>query len=502
MNRKEWLKFSAVALTSVLVSDKLWSKNKPGSLNYLMAEITSAPLLSLGDNTIPFNWTVAEIKPDNVGLQMNWSQKLEKNTDAYFRLTSATDIREECIIELSLASTKRKIGQLDIKYAHYMQPFEIIIPPVLMPLILQEGITLKMIKGTKPFWFFASTTVSSDVPKEFLPHLLIAEGKFNNDEWKNRLLSFASISTFGWMEGCVLDGISSLSKKHIKAQEILNLHLDKYFANNTLVYENLNNKRSFEKITTVESILPFAILAATNAQHAMLQQAIDFCKTHANAEGVIADETGNNRRLKTEECYTISYPLAILAQKLKQPELAHLAIANLKARVRLLAKPNFIYQNAKEKGNPEYGNWARGVGWYLLGMAKSLAVLPNNEVTQLLRAELQMAAEFAITHQQKNGLWNNFLHQAETGIDTSGSASIAAALAYGASKNLLPNSCKQAAYKSWKGLQAYFTPDGFLKGTAQVNKGGEALQRSGFRVISPYTLGFLGVLENSLKTYN
>ncbi|TCC88764.1 hypothetical protein EZ428_19225 [Pedobacter frigiditerrae] len=499
MNRKEWFQFSSVALATLLVGDKLWAKSMHKQLMYLMAQVKPASQLFDGNHTFPFDWSVSEIKPNGSSVSLSWEDKLQGNGSAYFRLTSATDIREECIIELSLANTKKIIGQLDIQYAHYMQPFELVMPADLLPLVIQEGITLKMIRGTKPFWFFTHANLKSDIPKEFLPHLLLADGNLNLHEWKNRLLSLASISTFGWMEGCVLDGISSLSKKHINAQEILNLHLDKYFANDTLVYENLNNKRSFEKITTVESILPFAILAATNAQHAMLQQAIDFCKTHTNAEGVIADETGNNRRLKTEECYTISYPLAILAQKFKQPELADLAIANLKARVSLLAKPNFIYQNAKEKGKPEYGNWARGVGWYLLGMAKSLAVLPNNEEAQPLRAELQRAAEFVIIHQQKNGLWSNFLHQAETGIDTSGSASIAAALAYGASKNLLPNLCKQAAYKSWKGLRAYLTPDGFLKGTAQVNKGGELLQRNGFRVISPYTLGFLGVLDNSLN---
>ena len=45
--------------------------------------------------------------------------------------------------------------------------------------------------------------------------------------------------------------------------------------------------------------------------------------------------------------------------------------------------------------------------------------------------------------------------------------------------------------KAKNALLPYMTPDGFLAGTAQVNKGGDALQQNGFRVISPYTLGFL-----------
>lgn len=56
------------------------------------------------------------------------------------------------------------------------------------------------------------------------------------------------------------------------------------------------------------------------------------------------------------------------------------------------------------------------------------------------------------------------------------------------------------ALLSQQGLKKYYTPDGYLTGTAQVNKGGTELQREGFRVISPYTLGFIGILEASLST--
>jgi rhamnogalacturonyl hydrolase YesR len=300
------------------------------------------------------------------------------------------------------------------------------------------------------------------------------------------------------MEGCVLDGISTIAEKDKRAKKILNKHLDKYFANNTLVYENLMNQRASEKITTVESILPFAMLALENPDHAMLKTAIDFCTSHANAEGVVADGTGTNRRLKTEECYTISYPLAILAKMHNRPDLEKMAIASLQARVTLLTNNDFIFQNGLESGETGYGNWARGVGWHLLGLAKSLAALPINAQTKALGLAFQQNAALAIRHQQANGLWSCFLHQPETGIETSGSASIAAALAYGHSQKLLPATYREAAEKCAKGLETYFTPDGFLTGSSQVNKGGEAMQRNGFRVISAYTLGFIGILKTSL----
>jgi len=111
MNRKEWFQFSTVALATLLVADKLWAKNTSKQLLYLMAELRSAPQLSQGDHTFPFDWAVSEIKPNGSSVSLSWEDKLQGNGNAYFRLTSATDIREECIIELSLANTKKIIGQ-------------------------------------------------------------------------------------------------------------------------------------------------------------------------------------------------------------------------------------------------------------------------------------------------------------------------------------------------------------------------------------------------------
>ncbi len=164
-----------------------------------------------------------------------------------------------------------------------------------------------------------------------MPHLLVYGDKIKKDtessgRWKDRLLSLESLQTFGWQQGIVWDGLLELSKNSSQAKKVLLQQLDLYFAQNSLVYCNLNNIKTVEKIHTVESILPFAILAQTNPTHSLLKTAIEFCETHANADGVIADGTGNNRMVKTEECYTVSYPLAVLAKTLNRPDLANLAI--------------------------------------------------------------------------------------------------------------------------------------------------------------------------------
>ena len=318
------------------------------------------------------------------------------------------------------------------------------------------------------------------------------------------------------MEGCVLDGLHELMHgaptTSPKAKAALQQHLDLYFGQNSLVYANLNNKKAEGIINTVESILPFALLAQTNPGHPLLQTAIDFCQRHANAEGVIADGTGTNRMLKTEECYTVSYPLAVLAKTLNRrtagrPDLTQLALQTALARVRLLNSGTGIFQRGLEQAAPANGNlffenWSRGVVWYLLGLAKTLAHLPDSAEAQVLKQALQNAVDTVLTYQQPGGLWYCYMHQPETGLETSGTAGIAAALTYGVQKNLLPKTVLSAVSKARTGLAAYLTPDGYLTGTAQGNKGaaggpGDALQRNGFRVISPYTLGFMAHLDQT-----
>jgi unsaturated rhamnogalacturonyl hydrolase len=54
------------------------------------------------------------------------------------------------------------------------------------------------------------------------------------------------------------------------------------------------------------------------------------------------------------------------------------------------------------------------------------------------------------------------------------------------------------ARKAWQALTGELTPDGYLANTAQNNKGGEELQRGGYRVISPHAIGLLAQLSAAL----
>jgi hypothetical protein len=59
---------------------------------------------------------------------------------------------------------------------------------------------------------------------------------------------------------------------------------------------------------------------------------------------------------------------------------------------------------------------------------------------------------------------------------------------------MLPASMRPAARRTLKALEGQLTPDGFLGGVAQSNRGGEALQRGGYRVISQMAMGLMGQL--------
>ncbi|MNY40924.1 hypothetical protein D3C86_1757020 [compost metagenome] len=63
---------------------------------------------------------------------------------------------------------------------------------------------------------------------------------------------------------------------------------------------------------------------------------------------------------------------------------------------------------------------------------------------------------------------------------------------------LLDEKAITASTMARSALSAYFTPEGILHGAAQNNKGGEALQRSGYRVMSQMATGLAAQLEAAI----
>lgn len=60
----------------------------------------------------------------------------------------------------------------------------------------------------------------------------------------------------------------------------------------------------------------------------------------------------------------------------------------------------------------------------------------------------------------------------------------------------------EATAKAMAAVTAHLTPDGFLHGAAQGNKGGEALQRSEYRVLYQMGMGLFAQLLAAMADPN
>ncbi|WP_164821721.1 glycoside hydrolase family 88 protein [Paenibacillus koleovorans] len=418
---------------------------------------------------------------------------------AYLRLTVAIDVREEKEIEVLLPESGQLLGILDIRYAYALQIFELSIEPEAIPEALSQGIRLRLRKGDQPLWVLAAADSASS-GDTLLPHLLLVSKMIERERgFFTRLASTASIQPFGWMEGCVLDGLYDLNAAHpesLRWRQVLQEHLDHYLDDEGgLTYENPRSEPVDSRVYGIEGTLPFAIIAKLWPEHPVLELALQFW--HARAReggGLIAD-----RSVTAEGAYTVAYPLAVLARKRRSRELAELAVGNLQARRQALVTERGLCW-IEDQGQPErYLNWARAYAWYMLGLVRSIVELrqmdpkdrPKLDGIELAFTEIAVAAAAS---QGSDGLWPCFLGEPVTGVDTSGSAGIAAAIAIGVHHGLLPPAMRDATSWAYLRLVEYLSPDGFLTGVAQSNRNGEALQRGGYRVISQMAMGLMGQL--------
>ena len=160
-SRREWLVTSSFLTTSAFVN---W-RNK-GIYQYLMAKVTATKTVLPEGKYLPFDWSFGEIGVNTEGVHLSWSQtNISKKSGIRLRITSATDVREVVVLEVKTATSGKKIGDLDIRFAHLLQPFEIEIPAESIKIVLAEGVQLTMKQGTKPFWFFSEKQKSKKLTR-------------------------------------------------------------------------------------------------------------------------------------------------------------------------------------------------------------------------------------------------------------------------------------------------------------------------------------------------
>lgn len=445
----------------------------------------------------PFGWPIVAIAAD-APLTLTWPHHGRSDLKGgWLRFTTSVDDREDRLVKVRLAASGDVLGVVDLRHAPSLTPCELWLDAPAAAAALREGVVLAVESGRRPLWLLAT-----DLPTQasaLAPHLMDeVERRDEARAFFAALASPASLQPFGWMEGCVLDGLYDLyvASGDRRYQQALQIHFDAFVhREGKLVYENPRGEVSDGKLITIEATLPFGVFAKVDPEHPLLGLALDFWRTHTTQNGVIQD----GDTLSAEGAYTVAYPLALMAAARGDADLARRAAVQLRERRRRLWHDGALWLRCTDRGERTFRNWARGVAWYFLGLVRGTAVLHAFMDTTEFEAEVRATAAFVRRHQSADGLWACYLGESTLAADTSGSAGIAAALALGYRSGWLDDLDQAAAARTWAALCTHLTPDGLLRGAAPANRGGEALQRSSHRVLSPIGMGLMGQLAAALS---
>ncbi|MBW5445713.1 hypothetical protein GE107_06490 [Cohnella sp. CFH 77786] len=450
---------------------------------------------------VPFGWSAYAVPAAGTGnsAQWIWNRAAEiRGESVRLRMTVALDAREDKVVECYLLSSCRVLGSLDIRFSFPMQIYELPLSLSDAAAAVREGVGFRMVKGEEPLWLFRETGEPGEVLLR--PHLYVpgAAAADLEEAFLGRFASLASLQPFGWMEGCVLDGLSALEEatgeERFKAAK--RKHLALFLPDgNRLTYEDPRTRPSDGTYYGIEATLPVAAIAEEFPSSAALEEATAFFDRLTDTDGVIMD----GDTLSAEGCYTVAYPLAVLAACRHDPALAASAVRQLEARRERLWLGDDLHLRWSTDGVRTFRNWARAYVWYLLGLVKTVSVLSRSnmltaEALEPWKDEFVRSARIAMRYVSDDGLWYSFLDDPASGPETSGSAGIAAALAIGCRERLLEADARGIAFLAYRTLMRYVTPDGLLTGCAQSNKNGEPLQREGYRVIFQMGMGLLGQL--------
>ncbi|MFZ5833325.1 MAG: glycoside hydrolase family 88 protein [Planctomycetota bacterium] len=474
---------------------------------YLTAASATAPLSQMGEfgRRAPFGWQVGGIPPSSqLGeLELQWRAAAPPPDVGSLRLCVLDTREPHTPVEARLGESGRVLGQFDLRWVADFQLFQIRLNAGDIEAALREGVRLRQTGGTLPVWILTGSGSGPELPNALRPHLLIDSPTDPMAEFFARMDSLACVQAFGWMGGCVLDGLRDLAAlpRHRYLQRSLREHLARWFKpDGSLVYENLRGEAADNRISGIGSTLPFAALAWEQPNHTAMQLAIQFWRereTH-DPEGCIIDRTTTN----SEGAYTVGYPLAVVARQRRDLALARSALKQVMVRQERLFDGQAFFRTYARKANGRVSrgdrNWCRGIAWQFLGLTRTVAALEGVLDLACARAEVARLAEWVTPYQLPSGLWSVFVDEPELHPDTSGSAGIAAALALGVKHGWLSDTARAAAARCLAGLKRHLTPDGFLGGASQSNKGGQGLQRSDYRVIYQMGMGLMAQLIAAL----
>ncbi len=459
------------------------------SRRYPASRLEHPPLALPAGKAIPFDWPVAPIPPDPEGLCLHWN-KPSIATLTSLRFTLAIDLRVARAVEVTLAQSGYRLGICDVQYGYPLQTFEVPLAPNAGAAVLGEGVRLRLLDGSEPLWIMAGGEGAPEGSERLWPHLFDsgAAPAGEQQRWEaafESLASLGSLQVFGWLEGCVLEGLEALAERvpawRQRAHDAIRQHLDLFFPGDQMIYFSPRSERVVNRWNNNEH----GLMMPTLLRHRPGHPAVALFK-EVWIEYLSKEVHSLSRNLSCEGCYTLAYPIALLSSLEANPAWSELALDLLWLHQTHLRDGDTLHlQYLNESGTTIYPNWLRGIAWYLLGHARVLALTGCDTSPKARRVaeELRRAARWIVTLQREDGLWSCFAHQPETGVETSGSAGIAAALLLAHELGCSDASAVESAQRCFKGLLPYLSGDGLLSGVSQSNKGeiGEPLQRYGFR---------------------
>lgn len=395
---------------------------------------------------------------------------------SHFRLTTAEYRDEEFCFEIRDAQGE-VVGQLDIRYCVTGQVFE---AELATGVDASAGLSMAPAPGSATLGFYVEAPKEADASL-CSPHLLVpgTSDRSPVDVARSNLANWP-LSELGFMEGCLLEALLRDSQFGESGRQAARRRLEAYLPH---LADN-----------SVEGSLPAAALARLEPTHPELQAIRQRWENHRGPDGAIEE----GQRIVAEGSYTVAYPMAVIAVELGDSALAEDAAQQLRLRRDRLRTPGIIWLRHFQEEQRSFPNWARGVAWYLLGLAYTLPLLEELalDLTDLKR-EVQEIVDLAIQWQRADGLWGAYLDREACPPDTSGSAGIAAALAK-LGKWMAQPTWTDAAQQAEASLGQRMTEDGLIGGATQHNAGGEALQNGTYRVYQPYTLAFYFLLRAEL----
>ncbi|WP_269522683.1 glycoside hydrolase family 88 protein [Coraliomargarita parva] len=405
-----------------------------------------------------------------------------------FVIEAPTAHRSNCI-QVYYAGGDQMIAQAEVKFSDPYQVLSISLPKEIVP---EDGVlSLELKLAFEGFlWVFAPDSEATGGLELHVPHLVDAD--MPADSFLDRLATLASLQTFSWKEGCVLDALQAFSDRgdFPQASKAIRDHLEYFnFSGGDLEYETPRSFRVRNELDTIETTLPFTHVALIDPQHPWVDMAMDFWRQLMAENGQVQDE----EMISSEGAYTVAYPMTLIAKLRNEPEWFKVAEDLLVETFQRLVQPEGIYLRHYTDGRRTHKNWVRGLCWQILGHVQVLKHQP--EPSEVIQSQLIQLAEFAAKYQLEDGLWACFVDEPEVLPDTSGSVGVAAAFAMAAKEGYLPSEYYDRAFCCRDTARTYLTAEGYLSGCSQSNKAGEALQRSDYRVTLPYALGLFGLLE-------